>query len=269
MDTLLMGMLAETFVHVGGGQNEGVVDLPVAREAATDFPFLPGSGLKGALRDWAAAGHIDEDQRNAWFGQQDNAGQLLFSDARLLALPVRSLHGASRWIICPQLLERYRRDGVRLGSSAPSFAQNLESGQALGEGEGRIILEERGFELAGKVPAELVQTVSGLLIHEDTRSRMAKSLVILHDDDFNWFARYGLAVQARNDLHDETKASRNLWYEETLPPDSLLYALIGSRGDGALENFHEKLKERPYLQIGGNETIGQGWMALAFPEAAS
>jgi CRISPR/Cas system CMR subunit Cmr4 (Cas7 group RAMP superfamily) len=30
MLTLLTGLLAETFVHVGGGSSEGVVDLPVA-----------------------------------------------------------------------------------------------------------------------------------------------------------------------------------------------------------------------------------------------
>ena len=268
MDTLLMGMLAETFVHVGGGQSEGVVDLPVAREAATDFPFVPGSGLKGAFRDWAA-GRMDDSQRDTWFGQQDNAGQLLFSDARLLALPVRSLHGASRWITCPHLLERYRRDATRTGSTMPSFAQDLKPGQALGEGEGRIILEERGFELVGQVPADIVQAFLGLPAHEDTRERMAEALVILHDDDFTWFARYGLAVQARNALDNKTKTSKSLWYEETLPPDSLLYALIGSRGNGGLEKFHETLKTHPYVQVGGNETIGQGWMALAFPEAAS
>lgn len=268
MNTLLIGMQAEAFVHVGGGQSEGVVDLPVAREAATDFPFVPGSGLKGALRDWAA-NRIDKDQHDAWFGQQDNAGQLLFSDARLLAFPVRSLHGASRWITCPQLLERYQRDAARLGRSMPSFGQVLEPGQALGEDEGRVILEERAFEIAGTIPEEIVQVLSQLLAHENTRARFSQSLLILDNDDFTWFARYGLAVQARNILDNNTKTSQNLWYEETLPPDSLLYALVGSRGNGALNSFHEKLTEHPYLQIGGNETIGQGWMALAFPETAS
>ncbi len=268
MNALLMGLLAETFVHVGGGQSEGVVDLPVAREAATEFPFVPGSGLKGALRDWAGS-RIEEEQRKEWFGQQDNAGQLLFSDGRLLALPVRSLHGASCWITCPQLLERYQRDVARLGRPAPAFGITLEHGGALGEGEGRIILEERGFDLAGKVPTEIVQALSRLLAHENTRTRFSQSLLILHDDDFTWFARYGLAVQARNVLDDETKTSQNLWYEETLPPDSLLYALIGSRGNGSLSAFHEELAKHPYLQLGGNETIGQGWMALAFPEVVS
>ena len=49
--------------------------------------------------------------------------------------------------------------------------------------------------------------------------------MVLNDDDFTWFARFGLSIQARNVLEDGTKQSQNLWYEETLPPDTLLYAL--------------------------------------------
>ncbi|HEY7420145.1 MAG TPA: RAMP superfamily CRISPR-associated protein, partial [Ktedonobacteraceae bacterium] len=37
-------------LHAGTGQGAGVIDLPVAREKATNIPFLPGSSLKGALR---------------------------------------------------------------------------------------------------------------------------------------------------------------------------------------------------------------------------
>ncbi len=49
MKTLLYGMLAETSIHPGAGQSSGFVDLPVAREAATDYPVIVGSSLKGAL----------------------------------------------------------------------------------------------------------------------------------------------------------------------------------------------------------------------------
>ena len=45
MNTAILGLLAETPVHPGSGRSMGVVDLPVAREAATDFPLLVGSGL--------------------------------------------------------------------------------------------------------------------------------------------------------------------------------------------------------------------------------
>lgn len=267
MNTLLIGLLAETFIHVGGGQSEGVVDLPVAREAVTDYPFIPGSGLKGALLDWAKQHAIDNTK--VLFGEQDNAGQLLFSDARLLALPVRSLHGASRWITCPHLWERYRRDASRIGQDVPKLDSAPEPGQVLGKGEGRVILEERGFTISGEIPQPVHMALGKLVPHETTRDRLASTLLLLNDKDFIWFTRYGLAVQARNVLDDATKTSKNLWYEEALPPDSLLYALIGERSFGTLESLTGALRKIPYLQVGGNETVGQGWLALTFLEVQS
>lgn len=49
MSNVILGLLAETFIHSGIGHTEGAIDLPVAREAATDYPYIPGSSLKGAL----------------------------------------------------------------------------------------------------------------------------------------------------------------------------------------------------------------------------
>ena len=51
MHAAMLGLLAETPIHPGAGRGMGVVDLPVAREAATDYPVLVGSSLKGALLD--------------------------------------------------------------------------------------------------------------------------------------------------------------------------------------------------------------------------
>ena len=45
MASLIMGLLAETPIHPGAGRNLGVIDLPVAREAATDYPVLVGSSF--------------------------------------------------------------------------------------------------------------------------------------------------------------------------------------------------------------------------------
>ena len=50
MKSAMLGLLAETPIHPGAGRGMGVVDLPVAREAATDYPVLVGSSLKGALK---------------------------------------------------------------------------------------------------------------------------------------------------------------------------------------------------------------------------
>ena len=74
------------------------------------------------------------------------------------------------------------------------------------------------------------------LLHHEKSERLPAQIAVLANDDFAWFARYGLAIQARNGLDDGTKQSKNLWYEETLPPDAVLAALIESRG-GRWEAF--------------------------------
>ncbi|TMQ07372.1 MAG: type III-B CRISPR module RAMP protein Cmr4, partial [Deltaproteobacteria bacterium] len=113
MNAIMIGFLAESSIHCGAGRSAGIIDLPVAREAATDYPFIAGSGVKGALRDRAQ--RLGRGDTEALFGKHDHAGKLLISDARLLLLPVRSLAGAYRWVTSPLLLERYRRDCARCG----------------------------------------------------------------------------------------------------------------------------------------------------------
>ena len=58
MKAAMLGLLAETPIHPGAGRGMGVVDLPVAREAATDYPVIVGSSLKGALRDRVETDHV-------------------------------------------------------------------------------------------------------------------------------------------------------------------------------------------------------------------
>ncbi len=104
-----------------------------------------------------------------------------------------------------------------------------------------------------------------MIPHKETRGRLEKQLVVLHDDDFAWFARYGLAIQARNTLDPEKKTSDNLWYEETIPADALFYAVLAERVEDAIGPVKSLFKDRPFLQVGGNETVGMGWFAVAFP----
>lgn len=261
MNTAIFGLLAETPIHPGSGRTMGVIDLPVAREATTDHPVLVGSSLKGALRDKArccqAAG-VDQ-----LFGKQDHAGELLVSDGRLLLLPVRSLTGAYRWVTCPYLIERFARDLTRAGAP-PAFAVPTVEKQTVicGGRDTVLFLEERQFQVVAKPAESLVREIVGLIHHEQTQARLPGQLAILADDDFAWFARYGLPIQARNLLEEHTKKSKNLWYEETLPPDTLLYALIAARSEAALADLRAMIRDNAYLQIGGNETVGQGWCVL-------
>lgn len=275
MSMVVLGMIAETFIHPGGEVKGSAVDLPVAREAGTHYPFIPGSSLKGALKDKAkrngAAQIMSDADVDALFGKQENAGELLISDARLLLLPVRSLTGAYKWVTCPLILERLHRDLKRAGET-PAFTTppTVNPKQALGAGNGTLMLEERCFTLAKITDSKIVPQIEKFICHATARGRVSERIVILHDDDFNWFVQYGLAVQARNKL-DDNKTSENLWYEEALPPDTVMYAMVGDRGaDKAKRVLELFVNPNPppdpprdcYLQVGGNETVGQGWFAV-------
>ena len=268
MHAAMLGLLAETPIHPGAGRGMGVVDLPVAREAATDYPVLVGSSLKGALLDKTRT--TSADDATVRFGTKEHAGDLLVSDARLLLLPVRSLTGSYRWTTCPHLIERYRRDLARAGLDPPPATPSVNRGAVLAAGKGNLFLEERQFSVCGKPPGQLADSIAPLLLHHETRDRLPAQIAVLANDDFAWFARYGLAIQARNVLDDGTKQSKNLWYEETLPPDAVLYAIVMGRGDDALGALDSLFPERdPYLQAGGNETVGQGWFAVTVRRPAA
>lgn len=111
-NTHLLFIHALSSLHAGTGQGVGVIDLPIARETATGLPYLPGSSIKGTLRD---SGAISEDEKQVIFGPpteyaSDNAGSAQFADARLLLLPVRSLAGTFAWVTSPYVLRRFARD---------------------------------------------------------------------------------------------------------------------------------------------------------------
>ena len=64
-----------------------------------------------------------------------------------------------------------------------------------------------------------------------------------------------LPIIARNVL--DNGESKNLWYEQVIPAETVFYTLIDDRGDSALAS---KIKEdNALVQIGANATIGYGY----------
>jgi CRISPR-associated protein Cmr4 len=126
-----------------------------------------------------------------------------------------------------------------MNSGVPATSTiKVPHGKYLGGEHGSLFLEERQFEREGKMPAEVVQQLTPLML--SSAGYLPERLVVLADDDF-------------------------AWYEETIPPDALFYSLIAERdaaSAGSLEAVLEMFKQRPYLQAGGNETVGQGWFAI-------
>lgn len=268
---ILLGLIAETPIHYGAETGGGAIDLPVAREAATRYPVIGGSAFKGALKD-----ALGTDDR--YTGNTESAGQLIFSEIRLLLLPVRSLAGSYAWVTCPLLLERLQRDAGRGGrATAAAFPiSDVPKGQyrcANPQLPPQLQLEERQFDKAAGDPtdpqlAKLVAALQTLVAHASARERIPRQLVVLSNEDFAWFAEFALPVNAHNVLDESNKTSLNLWYEETLPPDTVMYSLILPRptlsetvqGE-AMGHVRRLLSGRPHLQIGAGETTGLGWFA--------
>ncbi|RME73476.1 MAG: type III-B CRISPR module RAMP protein Cmr4, partial [Planctomycetota bacterium] len=252
----------QTPLHPGCGTATGTVDLPVQRERHTGWPLVPASSIKGVVRDGCRrkiARSDDEESLNAADVQPEleavfgpghgsdarkAAGAIVFTDARLLAFPVRSLRGVFGWVTCAAALERLARDLALIGS-VPDWNDALAPlpvGEALvpaespllasGRGkDGPIVLEE--FELQAKQD-ETAANVAGALAdmlpappsYDATRERMKTHLAIVDDEQFTHFAQYATEVVARIGLDYARKTVRKgaLFYQEQLPPECLFYS---------------------------------------------
>jgi CRISPR-associated protein Cmr4 len=288
----LITLQAITFLHLGTGQSTGVVDLPIQREVHTHYPMFASSGFKGSLRDKAEQlwGETSDDVKTL-FGssvggkeekeeKEKHAGCLSVTDARILAFPVRSLQQVFVWVTCPMVIERLLRDAELIGCQQPSV--NLDDALTLLEANALIatdsplqtslILEELNFTVTNNAIVDAIVNLINPLLH--TAGFDGKRLVIISNNDFQHLVRYATQISARIKLNDRKTTDGdggNLWYEETLPPETLMYALALCHAPREKKNAQtaeqiakklETLLDDKFLQIGGNETVGQGWCCI-------
>ncbi len=269
VQSMLVGMLAETPLHPGSGQSLGAIDLPVQREATTGYPVIPGSSLKGALRDYVKTATDTDVSLDAVFGQPEQAAEIGFSDGRLLLLPLRSLGYPYLWVTCPYILERLARDLQMAGQTPNWTPPKIAEGSIMtvfgSESDSMVFIEEYAYEAMPSYEdwSSLVKALGQFVKHPQAKARLSSQLAIISDDAFGHFARFGLSVRARNKLSG-TKQSESLWYEEILSVDTLFYFLGIARGgeDTHLKTLQSLMQASPYLQIGGHESVGEGWCVL-------
>jgi len=261
MKKMILGLRAETQIHAGTGQNSGVVDMPIMREAHTDYPCVFGSAVKGAFRAHAEvrAGWGKDKKLTDTFGTADgdgNASQIAMTEARLLLLPVRSLTGHFKLVTCPTILKRLQRDMAMMEIKADWDVPEPQAQQVFGNDDGKLFLEEFKFQQS-KTDLSSIITV----IESFGAENVAPQLLIMDDDDFAWFAKNATAVTPHIAIDSETKIVRPsaLWYEETLPSDALLYTMLMGKKQHVEEVRGMFSDDKPFVQIGGNETVGMGW----------
>jgi CRISPR-associated protein Cmr4 len=282
MTHTLVALYAQTNIHAGTGQNTiSSIDLPIQREAHTGYPCVYGSATKGAIR----AKFENENNPNVKrlfgdAGDTGNAGCLAITDTRLLLLPVRSLTSHFKWVTCPAILNRFKQDMTRMNKTTPDVI-TVSGEQAIihsSAQSGDLYLEEYRLTTQAQDLTAWIEAIDELM-PTGSKAALEKQLTIVSDDLFAFLAQNSTPVHAHNAIDSATKTVKAgaLWWEESLPADTLLYTCVQAfngremgedkksnqvKAEDNLSAFTDVMKANPYLQIGGNETVGMGFCAV-------
>lgn len=258
-------------LHAGTGHVAEIIDLPIARMKATGIPLVPGSSIKGVLRD---ARRPDREKTEAVFGPSDDpavhAGALVVGDARLLALPVRSFRGTFAWTTSPLLLVLAKRD---LGDVSKNLKVPAISGrgaqvtqQSACVHNGRLYLED--LDLPAQDGHEIAEWAMLLApLASPGEDIFTKRFAVVDDDTMTFLWETATQVDARVRLDEKTRtvAPGALWLEESLPPETLLLGLLAadrSRRQSVAMTPDDVLgfamPKEEVFQLGGKATTGRG-----------
>ncbi|MFB2967623.1 type III-B CRISPR module RAMP protein Cmr4 [Aerosakkonema sp. BLCC-F183] len=262
-------------IHCGGEGDLGNI-LEIAREVHTNFPYVPGSSLRGSLRDEVKL--LDPKAVDILFGKElDENGQMgvhqvWFGDARLLWVPMRtmSLRGGAdifTWVSCHSLIRDHaiasnkqfvafpdRPVGTRAGTYIVADAQIEVS--AMND------QQKNAIALAGDWPSSLQDSV---------KPNWEKNHIVLPDADFQVLMEHSLWTQVRNKIQEETKGANQagsaevFWTDVCIPRDTILYFTWGYRllkENPVTELQHKSMIEvlEGLLQVGGQANVGRGWV---------
>jgi len=301
-------LYGQSWLRPGAGASTGVIDLPVQREVHTDYPVIPASSVKGSLRE-TAEGTVSQDVVDGLFGpevyrpaageprskERHFAGALTVGDAKLILFPVRSLTRSFFWVTSPLAIARFLRDlktvGINPGWDGPC---NVDGARALVPQEcktsSRLYLEEMDFEpqkdpAVSAIAQFLAEKFDASIIGAAFNEKLKSDIAVLSDDEFAYFVRYATQVSARTQLTSNKTTDKtigpdgkieqgNLWYEETLPPETVFYIPLmasAAKGGGAqdqlstgnavMDKLDREVLANHFIQLGGNETLGHGWCA--------
>jgi CRISPR-associated protein Cmr4 len=294
-DTKMYWIQAITPLHVGSGKGIGFIDMPIMREKVTNWPVVPGSAMKGVLRDHftyykkASSNLIDIAFGKSGKDTESNAGSLVLTDARIVCMPVRSLYGTFAYVTSPLVLERLRKDLVAAGCTGiPDKTPDLRDGEAYCDEKpvivsgNQIFFEDLDFTVKkdDMTASQWSALLAGKVFSDNAmwQKIFRERFAILSDDCFGFMTENGTEVAAHIKIDDIRKiaAGQALWYEEALPPESILAGIAWcdrlniskTSGEPAVDQkkiFDTFCNGELNLQIGGKATVGKGRVRCFFP----
>lgn len=293
-------------VHVGDGSSSGTIDLPIQREKVTGFPVFRDSSLRGSIREYfekniKEKNKTEENENkvvdeifNATFGSWDNGDKnsaLEVFPARLLFFPVRSFNGLFAYVTCPFVLQRFKDDMKKFQNEIPETElpkvtepkeNEIWAGTSLEiEGSGKVGLEEFLFETKPEIENSF-QSILNWFAKKTEIDRIKTHGAIVSDSVFGYMAKLFTEKVTRNRIDLETGVAKdgNLFNEEFLPEETVLYSALGFGNEFSIakEDKRKKAEDiQTYVQenmpeiltIGGDQSIGKGMIGLKKIEVES
>lgn len=252
MNAIVYKITCVTNLHVGSGEaNFDVIDNTVEKDPVTELPTINSSGVKGALRQYFVERGVKSKDITDIFGSSPKEsaevetvikteegkeksknepktipGQVKFYQADLLARPARASKGDKSYYMV---------------TSAEAIAQHIQKMKIFADTD------------INAVPKNCVEVgVEGITAEKEIEL-LNESFKMIEDVELRDMP---LPVLARNQLEDGI--SNNLWYEQVVPHKSIFTFAVSSESAKILNTFAKVVEENPYIQFGGNASIGYG-----------
>ena len=199
-------------VHPGGEGDLGNI-LDIVRETHTNFPYVPGSSLRGCLRDEVTYCGVQDAKKvaNRLFGDELDTStghmgvhQVWFGDARLLWLPMRTmqLEGTGdvfTWVSCHTLIRDHAILSQQPLLDLPATPVGTRTG-TYNVADSEIQVGRMASELTD---ATALSLWAKSLEDAQVASTWKENRIILPDDAFDVLMEHALWTQIRNKLTDK------------------------------------------------------------------
>lgn len=217
METKVFKITAKTNLHVGNesGGDFTIIDKAIQRDPLTGLPCINSSSLKGAINEYCTNGiNMPAETRKKLFGSDK-------IDKKSDSQKGEAIFFDAKLLFLPQQDES-------------TLFHYVTSDSVIAMLNDRVKLFNPSFNFAkpANYNGKAVKTESD-------------KLVSLCSDD-------NLPIIARNVL--DNGESKNLWYEQVLPAETVLYTIIQERGNDLANALDGRI-----VQIGANATIGYGY----------
>ncbi len=217
MNTKVFKITAKTNLHVGNesGGEFTIIDKAIQRDPLTGLPCINSSSLKGAINEFCSESlKMSADDRKELFGSDK-------TDKKSDSQKGGAIFYDAKLLFMPQQDDQ-------------TLYHYVTSDDVIKMMNERVKLFKPAFNFAK--PSEY-------------HNKKVKT----ENDHFSEICNNdNLPIIARNIL--ENGESKNLWYEQVLPAETVLYAIIQENGDKLAKALDGQI-----VQIGANATIGYGY----------